>query len=163
MRTTEPTPYPDLNAVLHELVTRAQEALGDPLAAGYLLGSFALGDFDVPSDVDFLIALEDEIADDRLDELQDMHCGIYDLDSHWAKGLDGSYVPKRILRRHDPTHARLLYLDNGSRELVRSDHCNKRVVRWVARAIPSPRRICATRPRRPCTTGRGRSVRIPSR
>jgi hypothetical protein len=47
-----PTPYPDLNAVLQELVSTVQRALGSNFAAACLQGSFAVGDFDQHSDVD---------------------------------------------------------------------------------------------------------------
>ena len=50
---TDPTPFSDLNAVLRELVTSAQAALGENFLAAYLQGSFAVGDFDADSDVDF--------------------------------------------------------------------------------------------------------------
>jgi predicted nucleotidyltransferase len=130
---TEPTPYPELNAVLRELVAGVGTVLGERFTAAYLLGSFAIGDFDADSDVDFLVAIEHEVPADRLGALRDLHRRIHALDSHWAKRLDGSYVPEHILRRRDPTRTPLLYLDNGSRELVASDHCNTLVVRWMAR------------------------------
>jgi predicted nucleotidyltransferase len=133
MSAPRPTPFPDLNAVLHEFGAGVQTVLGDRFVAAILLGSFAIGDFDVHSDVDFIVALEEDVPEKCLAELQAMHARICDLDSHWAKHLDGSYVPRRILRRHDPTRTQLLYLDNGSRELVRSEHCNTLVVRCIAR------------------------------
>lgn len=133
MSSMDPTPYADLNAVLREFVASVRNVLGDRFAAAYLLGSFAIGDFDEHSDVDFLVVSEDEITDECLAELQRMHGRIHALESAWARHLDGSYVSKRVLRRRDPTRAPLLYLDNGARELVRSPHCNTGVVRWTAR------------------------------
>ncbi len=35
-----PTPYPELNSVLEELVTSVQVVLGDVLVGAYLQGSF---------------------------------------------------------------------------------------------------------------------------
>jgi hypothetical protein len=107
--------------------------LADNFIAAYLHGSFALGDWDVFSDVDFLIVVGDEIAEPDLKALQSMHSRIYDLDSNWAKHLEGSYFPRELLRRADPVRSPLLYLDNASRELIRSDHDNTRIVRWVTR------------------------------
>jgi cation transport regulator ChaB len=127
------TPDPGLNEVLHQLVMSIQAILADNFIAAYLHGSFALGDWDVFSDVDFLIVVGDEIAEPDLKALQSMHSRIYDLDSNWAKHLEGSYFPRELLRRADPVRSPLLYLDNASRELIRSDHDNTRIVRWVTR------------------------------
>src|SRR5258708_23491631 len=133
MTTDEPTPDPELNAVLRELVTSTQAILGDNFIAAYLQGSFAVGDWDAHSDVDWLIAIRNDVPDADLPASQAMHARIYYLDSGWAKHLEGSYFPKEILRRGDPTRAPLLFLDNTFKELIRSDHCNTLVVRWVVR------------------------------
>lgn len=131
--TTNPTPYPDLNAVLRELVEGVQAILSNNFVAACLQGSFAVGDFDRHSDVDFIIAIEEELSDDQVGALQTMHERIYDLDCGWAQHLEGSYFPKDVLRRYSQRGKQLWYLDNGSRSLVRSDHCNTVVVRWVVR------------------------------
>jgi len=49
-----PTPYPELNAVLRELVESMQAILGESFVAACLQGSFAVGEFDRHSDVDFI-------------------------------------------------------------------------------------------------------------
>jgi predicted nucleotidyltransferase len=51
-----PTPYVELNAVLRALVEGMQAALGDDFVSACLQGSFAVGDFDGDSDVDFVVA-----------------------------------------------------------------------------------------------------------
>src|SRR5437660_2247311 len=66
----QPTPYADLNAVLRELITRVQNALGANFIGAYLQGSFAIGDFDAYSDVDFLVVVEEDIAGAQLPILQ---------------------------------------------------------------------------------------------
>ena len=134
MESEHPTTNPELNAVLHELVTSAQAVLGANFVAAYLQGSFAIGDWDFDSDVDFLIAIESQVSSASMPALQAMHGRIYDLQSNWAKHLEGSYFPKEILRRGDPTRRPLWYLDNTSRELVWSNHDNTQVIRWVTRA-----------------------------
>ena len=50
--TGQPTPVSDLNAVLAELLREMRAALGEDLAALWLQGAFAVGDFDEHSDVD---------------------------------------------------------------------------------------------------------------
>ncbi|MBI3241615.1 MAG: DUF4111 domain-containing protein [Chloroflexi bacterium] len=128
-----PTPYPELNDVLRELVGSVQNVLGDTFLAACLQGSFAVGDFDRHSDVDFVIAVEQELSDDQVQALQIMHERIYNLDCGWAQHLEGSYFPKDVLRHYSQRGKQLWYLDNGSRSLIKADHCNTIVVRWVVR------------------------------
>lgn len=128
-----PTPYPDLNAVLAELVSSIRTILGANFIGAYLQGSFALGDFDVHSDVDFIVAVEAQLTAGQVERLQAMHGRIYDMETSWAQHLEGTYFPKSRLRRFVPDGERLWYLDHGARSLVRSDHCDTIVVRWTVR------------------------------
>jgi predicted nucleotidyltransferase len=142
--TKPPTPYPDLNAVLRELVISVRAALSDIFVGSYLHGSFATGGFDRDSDVDFVIAIEHELSEAQLHSLQATHARIHGRDSYWAQHLEGSYFPRDVLKRHAPVGGHLWYLDNGSRSLIRSDHDDTVVVRWTLRehgvvlAGPSP-------------------------
>jgi len=129
----KPTPYAELNAVLLELVRSVQGALNNEFVGAYLQGSFAIGDFDQHSDVDFIIAIRNELANDHITALQAMHQWLFDLGPEWAKHLEGSYFPTATLRDYRQGGTPLWYLDHGSRTLVRSDHCNAIVVRWVLR------------------------------
>lgn len=129
----KPTPYLELNAVLSELFTCVQGALTSEFVGAYLQGSFAIGDFDQHSDVDFIIVIRDELANDHVTALQAMHERIFDLGPEWAKHLEGSYFPTATLHDYRQSATPLWYLDHGSRTLVRSDHCNTIVVRWVLR------------------------------
>lgn len=128
-----PTPYPDLNDVLDELAESIYAILVDKLVAACLQGSFAVGDFDEHSDVDFIIAIADELSDAQVGDLQVMHDRIYNLDCPWAQHLEGSYFPMKILRDASQTDGDLWYLDHGARSLVRADHCNTLVVRSTVR------------------------------
>jgi predicted nucleotidyltransferase len=133
MLNSTPTIYPDLNAVLSELVTTTQAILGDNFCGAYLQGSFAVGDADAYSDVDFVVVTHTEISDDHLAPLGAMHARFPTLDVEWAKHLEGSYIPKDVLRRPDPSRAPLVYVDNGSPYLEWSNHDNTAVVRWALR------------------------------
>lgn len=126
-----PTLDPELNSVLDELIKSIQGILVNNFVAAYLQGSFAVGDWDLYSDVDFIVATKQEVSDTELAHLQTMHRRIFDLQSPWAQHLDGSYVPLDVLKCHDPTNRPLLYLDNGSNHLISSPHDNTLVVRWV--------------------------------
>jgi Aminoglycoside adenylyltransferase, C-terminal domain len=167
-----PTPYAALNAVLGHFVGRVQELLADNFIGAYLQGSFALGHFDGDSDVDFLLVMERDIADRDVSALNALHAAIHEFPKPWGHRLEGSYSPAAILRRltespRDPPGAPprpptwvdpgtggtpprgypLLFLDHGARTLVRSEHDNTRVVRWVTRergivlAGPDPRAL----------------------
>ncbi len=126
------TLVPELNDVLLELIQSAKQILGSELIAAYLQGSFALGDWDLHSDVDFLIVLQDELPTDLLPELQAMHKRIYALPSAWAQHLEGSYISQKVLQETD-TSIPLWYLDNGSHELILDTHCNTLVTRYTTR------------------------------
>src|SRR5713226_10779071 len=96
-----PTPYPELDSVLEELVASVRVALGHAFVGAYLQGSFAVGDFDRHSDVDFVIVVAHELSDGQVDALQAIHRRIYGLPSDWAQHLEGSYFPAAILRNYD--------------------------------------------------------------
>lgn len=128
-----PTPYPQLNVVLQAMVQSVQTVLGTHFIGAYLQGSFAIGDFDTYSDVDFIIVIENELSNEQVAALQLVHKRIFDPNHPWAQYLEGSYFPKAILR--DPTRIgeALWFLNNGSDTLELSDHCNTQVVRWAVR------------------------------
>jgi predicted nucleotidyltransferase len=132
-QTSKPTPYPELNAVLHELVDSEQVILGETFAGAYLQGSFAVGEFDRHSDVDFIVVVEDELDENQVLALQIMHERIFSLECEWARHLEGSYFPMDILRDYAQRSQPLWYLDNGHRSLIQDEHDNTIVVRWVVR------------------------------
>ena len=133
MSQTVPTPYPELNTVLSKLVASIQQVVGNNFVGAYLQGSFAVGDFDAHSDVDFIVVTEKELSSEQVQSLQEVHEQIYCLDSPWAQHLEGSYFPREVLRYSDSTDNQLWYLDNGSHVLIQSNHCNTVIVRSVLR------------------------------
>jgi predicted nucleotidyltransferase len=62
-----------LNAVIAELVSGAREILGENFCGAYLQGSFAVGDADEHSDVDFLVVVHDELTDAQQAALEALH------------------------------------------------------------------------------------------
>ncbi|MFZ1881077.1 MAG: aminoglycoside adenylyltransferase domain-containing protein [Gaiellaceae bacterium] len=143
----EPTAFPELNALLDDFVASLHEILGDNLHGAYLQGSFAVGDADEHSDVDFIVVTNDEVTDEQRAGLEAMHGRLFALETHWAQHLEGSYVPKTSLRRLDAMRRPFVYLDNGSTELTLDNHCNTHVVRWSLREHgvtlegPDPQRL----------------------
>lgn len=142
-----PTPYHDLNRVLRELVSDICMALRDDFVGAYLQGSFAVGDFDLHSDVDFVVAIQRDLTHAQVTALQEVHGRIHDSNCRWAKHLEGSYFPMKTIAAPPRRDDRLWYIDNGARSLARSNHCNTLLVRFVVReqgitlAGPSPRTL----------------------
>ena len=128
-----PTSFDDLNELLQEFVASVRATLAGNFCGAYLVGSFALGEADEHSDVDFVVATHRELSDAEVDALQAMHRRLFALETPWAQHLEGSYIPKNALRRVDPARAEFWFLDNGSSALVRDSHCNTAVVRWSLR------------------------------
>lgn len=162
----KPTLYPELNSVLQELLRGVQAALDDELVGAYLQGSFAIGDFDEHSDCDFIIVVRGELSPDHVAALQAMHERLFDLGPEWAKHLEGSYFPAATLRDYRLGWTPLWYVDHGSRTLVRSDHCNTIVVRWILRdcgvrlAGPSPATLVDPIPADALRTEIARTMRV---
>lgn len=130
---SHPTPIKMLNSLLDAFVTNLQVILKDNLLACYLQGSFAVGDWDEDSDVDFLVVIDTELADAEVNQLNAMHTELFNSFLPWSHHLEGSYFPKDLLKQQDPHHSPIWYLDNTATELVRSTHDNELVVRWVTR------------------------------
>ncbi len=152
MNKTVPTPYPELNSVLQDLIDSVQAVLGTNFIGAYLQGSFAVGDFDLHSDVDFIMVTKEELSDEEVHALQGVHERIYCLDIPWAQHLEGSYFPREVLRDQARLGKQLWYLDHGNHSLLQSAHDNSIIVRWVLRkngvtlAGPSPALLVDTIP-----------------
>ncbi|THF87074.1 DUF4111 domain-containing protein [Deinococcus sp. KSM4-11] len=127
------TGFPDLDGVLAQLVQGARLVLGADFVAAFLQGSFALGDADGGSDVDFVVVVRSALTDAQERAVLALHRHLWSLESPWARHLEGSYFPQELLRRADPAATPVPYFDNGSRDLQHSAHDNTLVMRWTAR------------------------------
>jgi len=107
------TPYPEVNAVLHELLSGARAILGSRFVGLYLDGSLAFGDFDPDtSDLDFVVVTDEEVSTGAFADLAAMHESIARGVSKWTKEVEGSYISRRGLRDEWPTaHP---YIDRGA-------------------------------------------------
>lgn len=133
MTPSTPTEFPELNKLLDIFVLAVGEVLLDNLVGVYLQGSFALGDADAHSDLDFIVITHQEVGPSEQERLQAMHTRLFGLPTTWAQHLEGSYVSADRIRVVDPTRVSLLYLDNGAKTLEWDNHCNTAVVRWTLR------------------------------
>jgi predicted nucleotidyltransferase len=96
------TPYPAVNEVLANLLSSVKRILGDQYIGLYLYGSLAGGDFNPQrSDIDFVVVTRDLLTPEIVAELEEMHTQLNSGESLWARKLEGVYIPRDLLRRHD--------------------------------------------------------------
>ena len=100
-----PTPHSEVNVALEALLEGARRALDEQFVGLYLYGSLAAGDF-LPdrSDIDFAVVTEDSLPEPTIAALREMHGALWASSSYWAKRLEGAYIPKAEMRRHDPNY-----------------------------------------------------------
>jgi hypothetical protein len=103
----QPTPYPTVNAVVHDLLTSIQAILGTQFRGMYLVGSLALGDFQLQaSDLDLIIVTGGRLSDETVAVLRDLHQRFDHAGSAWAAHVDAVYMPQEALCESLPTAAR---------------------------------------------------------
>ncbi|MGE5334825.1 MAG: nucleotidyltransferase domain-containing protein, partial [Nitrososphaerota archaeon] len=108
----QPTSYPEVNAVMHDLVSSLDAILSAQLVGMYLVGSLALGDFDPhESDLDLLIVTAGTLSDETVTALRNLHQRFDHSTSAWAARLDAAYIPQDVLREASPTAARYPVLE----------------------------------------------------
>ena len=149
-RMNDPTPYLDVNAVLHDFLTRVRTVLGERFRGMYLSGSLALGGFSPhSSDIDFVVVTDADLPDDRFLALQAMHARFNADGSPWATEVEAAYIPQDALRRYDPARARHPHMERGADEILKMDQLGSDwiVQRFILRehgvviAGPDPRTL----------------------
>ncbi len=109
------TPYSDVNQVLDLLLTRASAILGEQLTGLYLYGSLSSGDFNPQSsDIDFVFVTESTLSPETIAALETMHKELWASKLKWAAKLEGAYIPKSLIRRHDPAGPALPTVNEGA-------------------------------------------------
>ncbi|HJR78647.1 MAG TPA: aminoglycoside adenylyltransferase domain-containing protein [Anaerolineales bacterium] len=116
---SDPTPYPEVNTILHELFVSVTNILGIHFVGMYLDGSLANGDFDEDSDIDFVVVTDEDVSGELLLELQALHDRIARIDSPFAVQLEGSYISLAGMRRYDPEHALHPNIQRGEGERLK--------------------------------------------
>jgi hypothetical protein len=119
-----------------------KEILGDQFIGMYLYGSLSSGDFNpASSDIDFLVVTKDILPQEMIDKLEVMHNQTWATSAKRAGELEGSYVPKELIRRHDPNGAPCptvnegkFFLDQRGSDWIIQRH----VVREVGLVIEGP-------------------------
>lgn len=127
-------PYPELREVFYIFVDEIAAELRENLVGVYLVGSIASGDFDLDSDVDFLVVTNTELTEANMKPLQDIQIKIHNIDCYPAKHLEGSYISVTDLNNWNIVgQKKLYYFDNGSTTYEQSTHDNQWHVRWILR------------------------------
>ena len=127
-------PYPELREVLNIFVGEIAAELKENLVGIYLVGSIASGDFDLDSDVDFLVVTKTELTEADMNRLQDVQIKVHNIDCYPAKHLEGSYISISDLNDWETVGKKKLnYFDNGSTEYEQTIHDNQWHVRWILR------------------------------
>lgn len=123
MESTHPTPYPEVNVLLQAVLEGAQQILGGHFTGMYLEGSLVSDDFDQDSDIDFVVVTDQDVTSEQFAALQAMHDRIATIDSWYAVQLEGSYISRQALRRHDPAHTLHPNIERGPGERLKmADH-----------------------------------------
>lgn len=126
--------FSDVAAIVQELLSQVQHILGPQLHGFYLHGSLALDAFDpTSSDVDFVVVTSGQLADETVAALADMHARLSAGESKWGRELEGSYVPQKALRRHDPHNADYPHIERGGALRVEQHHSDWIIQRHVLR------------------------------
>ena len=119
-------PYPELREVLHIFVKEVSAVLRENLVGMYLVGSIASGDFDLDSDVDFLVVTHTEVGEADMKALQEVQIRIHTMDCYPAKHLEGSYISITDLSNGSIVgEKKIYYFDNGSTTYEQSTHDNQ--------------------------------------
>lgn len=127
------TAFPELDAVLDDLVRRAGSILGPDLVGFYVTGSIALGAGDLQGDCDFLAVVRRPPTEEQERALRGLHDELPTRPGHWTKHLEGSYAPQADLETLDALGRDWLYIDHGWREMRWDSHCNRVEHRWLLR------------------------------
>ena len=118
-RNHTPTPYPEVNTILQELLERVMRILGSQFVGMYLDGSLTSDGFDQDSDIDFVVVTRDDLSGDLFSALQAMHDRVAIIDSPYAVQLEGSYISQHGLRSYDPEHALYPNIERGTGERLK--------------------------------------------
>ncbi|SEQ31423.1 protein of unknown function [Lentzea xinjiangensis] len=127
------TPFPDLDALLADLVSSVRDILGPTYVGAYVQGSFALGAGDLHSDCDFIVACTEPPSGEREAGLRALHDEIPLRPGHWSTEIEGSYADVESLRSVAGLGVPWLFNDHGHRTLIWDTHCNSPHTRWILR------------------------------
>ena len=128
------SPYPEVNALLNVLLPAVQAILGNRFVGLYLHGSLAYGGFNPEtSDIDFLVVTDRSLPGGLFPALKELHAGLFASELAWSQKLEGAYLPKQTLHRHDPAHAPVPWLGVDGHFALETPGSDWIIQRWILR------------------------------
>ncbi|MBI4731331.1 MAG: DUF4111 domain-containing protein [Chloroflexi bacterium] len=128
------TPYPEVNAVLDWMLAEEQAVLGSRFVGLYLHGSLAYGDFNPEtSDIDFVVVTDGPLPAEAFTDLKELHTRLFAAGLPGSRKLEGAYIPKDNLRRHDPAHAPIPWLGVDGHFALEPLGSDWIIQRWILR------------------------------
>lgn len=110
----KPTPYEDINKVLHTLQTGILSIFGKKLVGFYLTGSLSYGDFNPDSsDLDLLVVLNKPATKEEVDLIKQLHVQVEKENEKWSNRIECSYIPKDMLENIQPPKIPRPYYGEG--------------------------------------------------
>jgi len=86
---------PELQDVLDAHAHSLHGVLGSDFVGLYPLGSLAIGDFDLTSDVDFMVVVAGEPTGAQVEVVQAAHAALMERGDRWVTSLEYSLFPFR--------------------------------------------------------------------
>jgi hypothetical protein len=129
MKSTDLTPYADVNVILGALITAVRAILGDQFVGLYLDGSLALGDFnEETSDIDVLVLTAEPLPDELVAALAAMHTQFGVSGSKWGYEMEVSYIPQWALGQLPHREKRFVFprIERGETLTIQEHHMD-----WV--------------------------------
>src|SRR4051794_39011338 len=121
-RSTATAGFPEVEPLLEAFAGGVEGVLADDLVGVYIHGSLALGRFDPRnSDVDFVVATREDLDEETVDRLAELH-------STLGERLDGSYLPRNVLRRFDPDRVMHPHIESRGGRLFVDHHGGETVI-----------------------------------
>ena len=109
-----PTPFPEVNAVVRELLAAVLAILRDSFTGMYLYGSLAQGDFDRDSsDIDIIVVTARAVTTDQFALLGEMHATYRASHSYWAEKVEAAYIQRDALNLPGDDDSRYPQLEKG--------------------------------------------------
>src|SRR6187455_2090443 len=108
------TTYPEINALLDDLLAQIHAVLGQKLVGVYLYGSLVWGDFDrESSDIDLVVAVSSELDEQEFNNLDRMQLGFVEQHSFWEGRIEIAYISAAALQTFKSHNSQIAVISPG--------------------------------------------------
>lgn len=134
----EPTPYPEVNELLADLLARLNDELGNQVVGVYLFGSLATGEFEPEaSDIDIIVLTSSALTAEQLERLRNVHLEIARLHPRWDNRIEAIYAIASAAAGYTQEHD-LAVISPGEPFQVKRSEGDWLINRYVAREYGKP-------------------------